>query len=225
MDKQREESEKKKRIFHAQEAPDFAKLHERFLGALEKKKKAAHPTVPKPFNFKESKKKISNCEYLNWENKPEFKNPDIKRKKNINVDEIRKRMTNKPKIEPSSTKSLKLLMETRRKELEQRKKDEENLKREDMLRKQKQNRLNERVRSSSVLVSNKKQRALEIANQKKTFMENLKRGKENYKEKLEIINQNVANRPLLFEIETYKRNINGMKQDKNIQRSIEECKK
>ena len=73
-------------------------------------------------------------------------------------------MQKKPDIEPPSTKSLKLLMDKRRNDLELRKKMEEKIKREDEARFEKQQRLNRRVRSSSVIKGNKKQ--LEI-NRKK----------------------------------------------------------
>jgi len=66
-------------------------------------------------------------------------------------------MQRKPKIEPPSTKSLKLLMDTRRKELENRKFREESMKLEDEKRRERQKRLNKRVRSSSVMQTNKKQ--------------------------------------------------------------------
>jgi hypothetical protein len=73
---------------------------------LEKKKSVAKPTEPKPFTFHEPKKKASLREYLDNENDPNVKNPQIR--KNI-VDIIRK-IQQKPKIEPASTKALDLLM-------------------------------------------------------------------------------------------------------------------
>jgi hypothetical protein len=76
------------------------------LKNLEKKKSVAKPTETKPFTFHEPKKKASLRQYLDNENDPNTKNPQIK--KNI-VDIIRK-IQQKPKIEPASTKALDLLM-------------------------------------------------------------------------------------------------------------------
>ena len=122
-------------------------------------------------------------------------------------------MQKKPDIEPPSTKSLKLLMDKRRKDLEERKKREESIKRQDEARIEKQQRLNQRVRSSSVIRGNKKE--LDIRRQKKieNFLSDLEQNKQNYENKLKIINQNVANRPLMMETQTKKKDMFEMKQD------------
>ena len=212
IEKQKEELDRNKRIFKAQKAPNFNLLHEKFINALEKKKRAVQPTVPKPFTFHEPKKKAELCQFLDFENNPKTKNP--KKAKNIEI--IRKKMQKKPKIEPPSTKSLKLLMETRRRELEDKKIREENIRREDELRKERQKRLNDRVRSSSVIQGNKKElKEKKMINQKQ-FKEKLKEDSSNYKEKLNIINQKVENRPLMMEIQGKKKLVEGMEQDKNI---------
>ena len=209
MERHREELDKKNRTFKAQKAPKFNILHEKFINILEKKKKAAHPTVPKPFPFHEPKRKAELCQFLDFENNPNAKNP----KKIKNIDVIRKRLQKKPKIEPPSTKSLKLLMDTRRKELENRKIREESLKREDEKRREKQSRLNQRVRSSSVMQTNKRQ----LEENRKTkileFKNNLKENQNNYKEKLELINQKVNNRPLMMEMQVTKKDMINMKQN------------
>ena len=209
MERHREELDKKNRTFKAQKAPKFNILHEKFINILEKKKKAAHPTVPKPFPFHEPKRKAELCQFLDFENNPNAKNP----KKIKNIDVIRKRLQKKPKIEPPSTKSLKLLMDTRRKELENRKIREESIKREDEKRREKQSRLNQRVRSSSVMQTNKRQ----LEENRKTkileFKNNLKENQNNYKEKLELINQKVNNRPLMMEMQVTKKDMINMKQN------------
>ena len=209
IEKQREEFDKNKRRFKAKQAPNFNLLHEKFINILEKKKKAAHPTVPKPFTFHEPNRKAELCDFLDFENNPNAKNP----KKIKNIDIIKKRMQKKPKIEPPSTKSLKLLMDTRRKELENRKNREESIKREDEKRREKQKRLNQRVRSSSVMQTNKKQ----LEENRKTrileFKNNLKENKKNYKEKLQLINQKVNNRPLMMEMQVTKKDMENMKQN------------
>ena len=209
MERHREELDKKNRTFKAQKAPKFNILHEKFINILEKKKKAAHPTVPKPFPFHEPKRKAELCQFLDFENNPNAKNP----KKIKNIDVIRKRLQKKPKIEPPSTKSLKLLMDTIRKELENRKIREESIKREDEKRREKQSRLNQRVRSSSVMQTNKRQ----LEENRKTkileFKNNLKENQNNYKEKLELINQKVNNRPLMMEMQVTKKDMINMKQN------------
>ena len=121
-------------------------------------------------------------------------------------------MQKKPDIEPPSTKSLKLLMDKRRNDLELRKKMEEKIKREDEAIFEKQQRLNRRVRSSSVIKGNKKQ--LEINRKKKVenFLSDLEQNKQTYEKKLKTIYQNVENRPLMMEIQGKKQIINEMKQ-------------
>ena len=150
IEKRKEQEEKNKR-FKYKKPPDFKDLHEKFNKILESKKKAHKPTTPKPFTFHEPKKKVELCQFLDFENNPKAKNP----KKEDKIKEARKKMQKKPDIEPPSTKSLKLLMDKRRKDLEERKKREESIKREDEARFERQQRLNHRVRSSSVIRGNK----------------------------------------------------------------------
>ena len=89
---------------------------------------------------------------------------------------------------------------------------EEKIKREDEARFEKQQRLNRRVRSSSVIKGNKKQ--LEINRKKKVenFLSDLEQNKQTYEKKLKTIYQNVENRPLMMEIQGKKQSINEMKQ-------------
>ena len=211
IEKQKEEDEKKKRIFKAKEAPNFNVLHEKFINILEKKKRAAQPTVPKPFSFHEPKKKAELCQFLDHENNPKIKNP----KKINNIELIRKKMQKKPKIEPSSTKSLKLLMDTRRKELENKLIKEENLRRENEKRIEKQNKLNNRVRSSSVIQGNKKELKLRREKRKKDFKENMNEDKNKFHEILDEIYQKVDNRPLMMESVVKKRKVEDMNPDDN----------
>ena len=108
-------------------------------------------------------------------------------------------MQMKPEIEPATTKALSLLMETRRKELEKKKKEEERIKKEDMERHKKQNRLNERVRSSKAIVDNTEELKKRSEEKKETFIKKLNEDRDNYRNNLAIINQRVANRPLMLE--------------------------
>ena len=212
IEKQKEEFEKNKRIFRAKEAPNFNVLHEKFINVLEKKKRAAQPTVPKPFRFHEPKKKAELCQFLDYENNPKAKNP----KKINNIEKIRKKMQKKPKIEPPSTKSLKLLMDFRRKELENKLIREEKIRKEDEKRKERQSRLNKRVQSSSLIKGNKKQLEEKRKIRMKEFEDNLNDDKKRYKEKLDAIYQKIDNRPLMMETAARKKDIEQMNQDDNI---------
>ena len=204
------ETEKNSRLFRAKKAPNFKELQEKFINILDKKKGAARPTKPKPFTFHEPKRKADLCQYLDYENNPKEKNP----KKDINrIEKIRKKMQKKPDIEPPSTKSLKLLMDKRRRDLEQRKKKEEKIKREDEARIERQQRLNERVRSSSVIRGNKKELEKKQKEDTKEFLNKLKNQKQEYNDKLKIMKQNVENRPLMMENAVTKKDVFEMKQD------------
>ena len=209
IEQKRQQTEKESHKFKCKKAPNFKELQEKFINILEKKKGFSRPTQPKPFTFHEPKKKVELCQYLDYENDPKVKNP----KKENKIENVRKKMQKKPDIEPPSTKSLKLLMDKRRKDLEERKKREESIKRQDEARIEKQQRLNQRVRSSSVIRGNKKE--LDIRRQKKieNFLSDLEQNKQNYENKLKIINQNVANRPLMMETQTKKKDMFEMKQD------------
>ena len=213
MEKVKDKQDKEKRLFKAKNAPNFEKLHEKFINTLEKKKRAAHPTVPEPFTFHEPKKKADLCNFLDFENNPKSKNP----KKNKSIEKIRKTMHKKPKIEPATTKSLTLLMETRRKELEMRKKKAEDIIREDEQRIKKQNDFNERVRKSAVMIENKKNWK-ELEDKRKRNMEQFHQDQIDYKKKkkkrFEEMKQRVSNRPLMMEEVVRKKDVNNMEQEK-----------
>ena len=209
IEQRRQQTEKDSHRFKYKKAPNFKELQEKFISILEKKKGASRPTQPKPFTFHEPKKKVELCQYLDYENDPKIKNP----KKENRIENVRKKMQKKPDIEPPSTKSLKLLMDKRRKDLEERKKREESVKREDEARIRKQHRLNQRVRSSSVIRGNQKE--LEIRRKRKTenFLADLEQNKQAYESKLKVINQNVENRPLMMEAQVKKKDVFDMKQN------------
>ena len=120
-------------------------------------------------------------------------------------------MQKKPSMEPATTKSLNLLMEKRRKELENRKHKEEEIKREDEQRFKRQNRLNERVRGSSVMVSKKKEREERIRSQTEAFKEKLSGDKKKYQDNLRAIYQKVENNPLMMETVVSKKSMEEMK--------------
>jgi len=189
------ETRLRSKSFKAKEVPQFSKLHEDQLKMLEKKKSVAKPTQPQPFTFHEPKKNPSLRQYLDKENDPNLKNPSIKK----NIMDIIRKIQQKPKIEPASTKALDLLMAARRKEMEDRQKKEEQKLLEDQAREEKQNRLKERVVNSKALVDNR-QKLEETRKQKQDdFKSNLREQNEDYKNKLARSIQKVYNKPLMFE--------------------------
>jgi len=203
--------DKEKRLFKAKNAPNFEKLHEKFISILEKKKRAAIPTVPKPFTFHEPKRKAELNDFLDYENNPKAKNP----KKNKSIEKIRKVMKKKPQFEPATTKSLNLLMETRRKELEMRKKREEDIIKEDEQRIKKQKDFNARVNGSVVMIEHKK-KWKELEDKKKeakdTFAQQEKEKVKDYKQKMQEMNQRVSNRPLMMEEVSRVKDVTAMEQ-------------
>ena len=212
IEKQRNKTDKERRLFKAKNAPNFERLHEKFINTLEKKKRAAHPTIPEPFTFHEPKRKADLCNYLDYENNPKTKNP----KKNKSIETIKKTMHKKPKIEPATTKSLTLLMDTRRKELEMRKKKKEDILREDEQRIKKQNDFNERVRKSAVVTEYRnKLRELneKIENGKRDFKAHEKEEFKEYKKKLDEMKQKISNRPLMMEEVVRKKKVSSMEQE------------
>lgn len=202
--KRKEEEEKlygKKRAksskhrFKANKVPDFARLQNEFESKIEAMKKAAVPTEFAPFTFHEPKKKIELCQFLDNENNPSAKNPITR--KDINT--VIKKMQRKPKLEPATTKSLNLLMETRRKELEERQRKQDELEFDDRLRKEKQERLKFRVQNSKAIVDNRKQLEENRRKIQEEFQRDLQRKKETYDAELQRRIQKVYNRPLLLE--------------------------
>ena len=211
IEEEKNRQEKEKRLFKAKNAPNFKKLHEKFISILEKKKRAAVPTVPKPFTFHEPKRKAELCNYLDYENNPKANNP----KKNKSIEKIRKTMKKKPQFEPATTKGLTLLMETRRKELEMRKKREEDIIKEDEQRIKKQKDFNERVNGSVVMIEHRK-KWKELEDKKKeakdTFAQQEKEKAKNYKQRIQEMNQRVSNRPLMMEEVSKVKDVNAMAQ-------------
>ena len=209
IEKQNLKKEKNKRIFHAKESPNFKVLHEKFINTLENKKRLANPTIPEPFTFHQPKIKAELCNYLDFENNPKNKNP----KKNKSLEKIKRKMLKKPDIEPATTKGLTLLMKTRREEIEQRKKKEEDIIRENEQRNKRHQDFNEKVRNSEVMIKNKKWKK-EMKEKIKETLENkkqeMKRNDEEYKNTIKMVNQRVNNRPLMMENVVRKEDVNAM---------------
>lgn len=94
--------------FKAKEVPNFQQLHAEFYDKMDKMKKEAILTEPKPFNFNAPKKDVRLHKFLDRGNKPELKNHYSQE----SLSGVIKRIQKKPKLEPATTKSLNLLMET-----------------------------------------------------------------------------------------------------------------
>ena len=127
---------------------------------------------------------------------PNYKNPVLKKS---NINEVIKKMKRKPKIEPKSTKSLDLLMEVRRKEIEERERKVEEKMLEDLLRKERQDRLKERVQNSKAIIDNKKQLEENRRKLQEDFMNNLQKNKEYYQNELQRRLEKVYAAPLMLE--------------------------
>lgn len=82
--------------------PDFQKLQRQFMTTLENKKQSRASTIPRPFNFNESKKQYGLREYMDTENKPWEK--FVTRKELLQQKEIES--LKKPNINPPSTKKM-----------------------------------------------------------------------------------------------------------------------
>ena len=198
-----EYEENEKRKFKAKKVPEFSRLQQEFEDKLKRmkdeRKKERKALKPIPFTFHEPKKKVAElCQYLDQENDPYVKNPK-REGKDEEIKEIIKRMQRKPKIEPKSTHSLDLLMELRRKELEEKENQQKLKEIEDSIRAEQQARLRERVLNSKAIVDHTNQ--LNEIKQKRTeeFKEELQRQEESYKAELARRLERVYNRPLLVE--------------------------
>lgn len=188
--------EKKLRQFKAKEVPDFLRLQTEFENKMNAMKKAAQPTIPEPFTFHEPKKKVAILfQHLDQENDHNAKNPVPR----TDINEIIKKMQRKPKIEPKSTHCLDLLMDLRRKELEEKERQIKEKEMEDNIRAEHQARLRERVWNSKAIVDNTNQLLENRARQQEEFKAKLQRQKDSYNAELARRLEKVYNRPLLVE--------------------------
>ena len=195
--------ERENRKFKAKKVPEFTKLQTEFENKLkemkEKRKREKKAIKPIPFTFHEPKKKVAElCQYLDQENDHEAKNPKFGNK-DEEIKEIIKKMQRKPKIEPKSTHSLDLLMELRRKELEDKENQQKLKELEDNIRAEHQARLRERVWNSKALVDHRNQLKENEIRRKEEFREELQKQEESYRNELARRLDRVYNRPLLVE--------------------------
>ena len=188
--------ERKRRQFKAKEVPDFIKLQNEFEKKLNQQKREAKLTIPEPFEFHEPKKKVALlCKYLDQENDHNAKNPRPK----TDINKIIKKMQRKPKIEPKSTHCLDLLMDLRRKELEEKERQAKEKELEDNIRAEHQARLRERVWNSKAIVDNTNQLNENRIRSQEEFRAKLQKQKESYNAELARRLEKVYNRPLLVE--------------------------
>ena len=195
--------ERENRKFKAKKVPEFTKLQTQFENKLkemkEKRKKEKKNIKIMPFTFHEPKKKVVElCQYLDQENDNKAKNPKLGNK-DEEIKEIIKKMQRKPKIEPKSTHSLDLLMELRRKELEDKENQQKLKELEDNIRAEHQARLRERVWNSKALVDHRNQLKENEIRRKEEFREELQKQEESYRNELARRLDRVYNRPLLVE--------------------------
>ena len=108
-------------------------------------------------------------------------------------------MQRKPKIEPKSTHCLDLLMDLRRKELEEKERQVKEKEIEDNMRAEHQARLRERVWNSKAIVDNSNQLKENKIRQQEEFKAKLQKQKETYNAELKRRLEKVYNRPLLVE--------------------------
>ena len=122
-------------------------------------------------------------------------------------------MQKKPVIEPATTKGLTLLMKVRREEIENRKRKEEEIMRENEQRQKRHQEFNDKVRNSEVIIRNKKWKK-EMEEKNKNILEAKKQERINeikqYKNNMEIINQKINNRPLMMESVVKEKDVNAM---------------
>ena len=206
--KQQLYEEKQKRKFKAKKVPEFAKLQTEFeekLKAMKDEAKRQRKNLkPIPFTFHEPKKKVAElCQYLDQENDHNAKNPR-RENKDEEIKEIIKKMQRKPKIEPKTTHSLDLLMELRRKELEDKENQQKLKEIEDNIRAEHQARLRERVWNSKAIVDHTNQLNEMRQRRQEEFKEELQRQEESYRAELARRLERVYNRPLLVEQVTNK---------------------
>ena len=74
-----------------------------------------------------------------------------------------------------------------------------------------QNRLNERLRGSSVMLSKKKEREERIRSQTEAFKEKLNDDKRKFPDNLKVIRQKVENNPLMMENIVFKKSMQEMR--------------
>ncbi len=173
----------------ANPVPDFKMQHYVFQKTLEKHKKQKRPTVPRPFNFRETKKRASIREYMDTGNVPQV--------------EIRPKTTSdhiaaldKPSINPPTTAKMVASMELKRKHLEERRAKELRKSKEDTQRQDKLKKLAPMVRSQ--IKDNAEKLKKEAEDKIRRKKEELRESRKRYQDWVQKMENDVHNRPLLM---------------------------
>lgn len=194
--------------------PNYDKLQQNFEKKIQDDKNKRKKTIPEPFEFHQTNKKINNQSYYDEENKlPQFKK---------NALEMIRKLQQKDIVEPPSTKGLNMLVQQRRKEQEEKKKEEERIKLEDKNRKIEQAKLTKKIHQSERLKDNKKNDLIKKKEKEKQFKESLKEQKKKHNEYLSIIKQKIFNRGFMFENSDVKGEI-GIMEKLRMKKIIEEA--
>ena len=118
-----------RQTFKANPVPPFEKLQNMFQTLLDNKHKGKRPTVPKPFNFNESKKGVTR-DYLDLDNQYKKAAGDDLTKKDP-FEAVRKLKEQKPKYQPPTTKKMVAMMDKLKQEREDKEKEVEKKLKED----------------------------------------------------------------------------------------------
>ena len=194
--------------------PNYNKLQQNFEKKIQDDKNKRKKTVPEPFEFHQTNKKINNQAYYDEQNKlPQFKK---------NALEMIRKLQQKDIVEPPSTKGLNMLVQQRRKEQEEKKKEEERIKLEDKNRKIEQAKLTKKIHQSERLKDNKKNDLIKQKEKEKQFKASLKEQEQKHNEYLSIIKQKIYNRGFMFENSDVKGEI-GLMEKLRMKKIIEEA--
>jgi len=174
----------------ANPVPDFAMQHAILEQTLKKHKSLNKPTVVKPFEFRETKKKASIRQFMDQENIPQV---DIKPK---TAQTPRIAALEKPSINPPTTAKMVASMQKRRSELEKKRTQELKKQEEDKNRVEKLKKLGPKVRSQI------KDNSEEFRRREKEKAEARQKAKEErereIKEQMTRMEERINNRDLLM---------------------------
>ena len=210
----RANKKKTKKFSNEVKLPNYDKLQKKFEEKIKTDKDKRKKTKIEPFEFHETKKKVSQEE-------EEVKIPEFK--KNA-LEMIRRLQVQNIEAQPSSTKGLNLLVQQRRREQEEKKKEEEKRKMEDKKRKIEQQKLSKKIHQSERLKNNKEEDIRKMKEKENTFKQGLKEQEKKHNEYLDVIKQKIYNRGFMFEGKDVKGEI-GFMEKLRMKQAIEEAMK
>jgi hypothetical protein len=193
------------------------KLQKAFVTQMEQRKKAVAPTIPKPFNFHQSKPSAKLRTYMDDAN--QVINPTMRTKRTSYSLTKTQEKWDIQREEPATTKKHEAYVAKRREYMVTRKTNEDLKLQEELVRMYKQTRLQQRVKCSPALVSTsaglKKNRQVSMAMAKRLMQEK----EQKYEQIKAGIEYKVANRPLLVE-QVSRAFIHNLNQIKELQRYV-----